>query len=449
MMNVERLHTPIPGQPLIELRGVSRRFEKRTERHRSLQELFIRLFQRSSIQVDEFWPLKDVSLSIHAGDSLGVIGPNGSGKSTLLKLITGILQPTEGELCVRGRLSSLLELGAGFQPDLTGRENIYLNGSIYGLSRSEMNRRLPDIIRYAELGEFIDTPVKHYSSGMYVRLGFAIAIHTQPDILLVDEVLAVGDVSFQHKCLNSIYQFRKNGGTLVLVSHDMTAIQNICNRAIWIEDGRIQAEGKPTDVVMAYLESMATREEEAQNQAEAPKADSGPGQRWGNGKIQITQVELCGDDGTPRSVFVTGEPLQIRLHYRSREPIQAPIFGVALHHENGVHIAGPNTRFSGVHIPQVEREGIVTYRIPRLPLLEGTYTVSVAVVNETDTEIFDYHDRRYPFRVFPGRRRDGYGLISLEGAWEVSTGTSAWPTASVEEPLHTLADSAAHSRSSH
>ncbi len=436
MMKVERLHGPIPGQPLVELRRVSRRFEKRTERHRSLQELFIRLFQRSSIQVDEFWPLRDVSLSIHPGDSLGVIGPNGSGKSTLLKLITGILQPTEGELYVRGRLSSLLELGAGFQPDLTGRENIYLNGSIYGLSRAEMNRRLPDIIRYAELGEFIDTPVKHYSSGMYVRLGFAVAIHTQPDILLVDEVLAVGDVSFQHKCLNSIHTFRQNGGTLVLVSHDMTAIQSICNRAIWIEDGRIQAEGKPTDVVMAYLGSMASREEAARSLQESP----GPGtsQRWGSGKIQITQVELCGGDGRPRSVFVTGEPLQIRLHYHSAELVKAPIFGVALHHENGVHIAGPNTRFSGVHIPQVEREGVITYRIPRLPLLEGTYAVSVAVVNETDTEIFDYHDRRYPFRVFPGRRRDGYGLISLEGAWEVSAGTSTQPIAQAGEPLHSL-----------
>ena len=260
-MTVIRSHTVQPGEPLIELRHVARRFIKRLERGRTLQELFIRLFgKRGHTHSDEFWPLRDVSLTVGEGDCIGVIGPNGSGKSTLLKLITGILPPTSGDLVVRGRVSSLLELGAGFNGDLTGRENIYLNGSIYGLDRAAMDARLDDIIAYAGLGDFIDTPVKHYSSGMFVRLGFAVAIHTDPDLLLVDEVLAVGDAVFQHRCMDSIYSLRRQGKTLLLVSHDLQTIQSLCNRAIWIEDGLIAAEGAPGDVIMAYLHQMAELE---------------------------------------------------------------------------------------------------------------------------------------------------------------------------------------------
>ena len=225
-----------------------------------MQELFIRLFRGSKPPKDEFWPLNDFTLAVSPGDCIGVIGPNGSGKSTLLKLVTGILEPTEGDMLVAGRLSSLLELGAGFQADLTGRENIYLNGSIYGLSRAEIDERIDRIIDYAELGEFIDTQVKHYSSGMYVRLGFAVAIHTEPDLLLVDEVLAVGDIAFQRKCLTSIYQFRNRGGTLLFVSHDLSTIQSICNRVVWLEDGHIQAEGNAIDVIMQYQRHVAAEE---------------------------------------------------------------------------------------------------------------------------------------------------------------------------------------------
>ncbi|MCB0074309.1 MAG: ABC transporter ATP-binding protein, partial [Caldilineaceae bacterium] len=226
-----------PRQPLVQLKNVSKRFRIHRERQRSLQESFIRLFRREHRPQDYFWPLRDVSFSVYPGESVGLVGHNGSGKSTLLKLITGILEPTEGQIQVNGRLSSLLELGAGFHPDLTGRENIFLNGAIYGLSRKEMHARLGSIIDFAELHDFIDTPVKHYSSGMYVRLGFAVAIHAEPDLLLVDEVLAVGDAAFQHKCLDAIQAFRRRGGTLLMVSHDLGSIQNICNRAIWLEKG--------------------------------------------------------------------------------------------------------------------------------------------------------------------------------------------------------------------
>jgi ABC-type polysaccharide/polyol phosphate transport system ATPase subunit len=431
-MTVLRTPTHRPGEPLVVLHGVSRRFEKRLERSRSLQELFIRLLGRRARSGDEFWPLRDISLTVGRGDCVGVIGPNGSGKSTLLKLITGILAPTAGDLAVRGRVSSLLELGAGFHPDLTGRENIFLNGSIYGLSRREMNDRLEDIIAYAGLGDFIDTPVKHYSSGMYVRLGFAVAIHTDPDLLLVDEVLAVGDIAFQNKCMESIYRFRRAGGTLLLVSHDLNTVQTLCTRALWIEDGRIAAEGHPADVVMAYKQHMAAHVEA---QPAAPLRPEG--WRWGTGEVQITAVETCDAAGRPTPSFITGDDLVIRLHYCSPARVEQPIFGLAIHHQNGTQLFGPNTRFNALEIPFVEGVGVLRYTIPNLPLLEGQYTLSVAVVNETDTATFDYHDRAYSFRVVASPLRAGYGLVQMAGVWqhERAAQTPPTPPAPAEDAL--------------
>lgn len=415
-MSVLRTHHLAPGEPLIELNHVARRFTKKLDRGRSFQDLFVRLFRRRS-SVDDFWPLRDLSLTVNPGDCIGVIGPNGSGKSTLLKLITGILPPTHGDVVVRGRVSSLLELGAGFQNDLTGRENIYLNGSIYGLSRAEMTQRLNKIIDYAGLGDFIDTPVKHYSSGMYVRLGFAVAIHTDPDLLLVDEVLAVGDVHFQNRCMESIYRFRHAGGTLLLVSHDLGTIQSLCNRALWIDDGLVAAEGAPADVVMAYKHHMADLEE--RQKGNSPQERVGDGQRWGTREVEITAVELCSDSGLPRTTFNTGEPLTIRLHYRCAQPIERPVFGFGISHQNGVHIFGPNTKFAALPIEQLRGSGVISYTLPELPLLEGQYTLSVAAVNDTDTMTFDYHDRAYNFRVAYSPLRAGYGMVQLHGEWQL------------------------------
>jgi ABC-type polysaccharide/polyol phosphate transport system ATPase subunit len=390
---------------------------------------------RRNVTEEDFWPLRDVSFRLDRGESLGVIGPNGSGKSTLLKLITGILTPTHGEMIVNGRICSLLELGAGFQPDLTGRENIFLNGSIYGLSRQEMNARVESIIEFAELGDFIDTPVRHYSSGMYVRLGFAVAIHTDPDLLLVDEVLAVGDQSFQHKCMSAIQEFRNGGGTLLLVSHDLSAIQAICHRAIWLEEGLVQSAGAPTDVVMDYMRDQARREEEAQRARQAeeraqrlaageepPPADEDidePG-RWGSGRVRITQVELCNAGGQEAYAFGSGEPLVVRLHYHAPQPVVRPVFGLAVYHETGVHLSGPNTKFGGLEIPAVKGSGVITYRIPCLPLLAGRYKVSVAVVDGGDDETLDYHDRLYEFQVYPSSG-ERYGFVTLGGAWQVES----------------------------
>lgn len=431
-MTVVRNSACQPGEPVLELRHVARRFIKRRERNRSFQDKFIRLLSRRNVEQEDFWPLRDVSFRLERGQSLGVIGPNGAGKSTLLKLITGILVPTHGEMFVNGRICSLLELGAGFQPDLTGRENIFLNGSIYGLNRQQMNERLDSIIAFAELGDFIDTPVRHYSSGMYVRLGFAVAIHTDPDLLLVDEVLAVGDQSFQHKCMSAIQRFRDGGGTLLLVSHDLDAIQAICQQAIWLESGLIQSEGHPTNVVMHYLREQARREEEkavsAGTSDEALRIDA-PG-RWGSGKVRITQVELIDGSGQATTTFAGGDTLTVRLHYLAPRRIENPIFGLAVYHENGAHVTGPNTHFGGLDIPAIEGTGVVTYEVLRLPLLAGLYRLSAAVVNGSDNETFDYHDRLYDFQVFPDSRNERYGLVTLGGAWRFEQLTTAEPVSS-------------------
>jgi ABC-type polysaccharide/polyol phosphate transport system ATPase subunit len=414
-MSVFRTHVVKPGEPLIELRHVARRFTKKLDRGRSFQDLFVRLLRRPRSSRDEFWPLRDLTLTVNQGDCIGVIGPNGSGKSTLLKLITGILPPTRGDVVVRGRVSSLLELGAGFQHDLTGRENVYLNGSIYGLSRAEMTQRIDQIIAYAGLGDFIDTPVKHYSSGMYVRLGFAVAIHTSPDLLLVDEVLAVGDVHFQNRCMESIYRFRHAGGTLLLVSHDLGTIQSLCNRALWIDDGVVAAEGAPADVVMAYKQHMADLEEA--EKGDAPHQRVGDGQRWGTLEVEITGVELCSNQGSARTTFNTGDTLTIRLYYSCHQSVERPVFGFGISHQNGVHLFGPNTKFAALQIDRLSGSGAITYTIPNLPLLEGQYTLSVAVVNDTDTVTYDYHDRAYNFRVAYSPLRAGYGMVQLPGTW--------------------------------
>lgn len=401
--------------PLIHLSHVSKRFTLRREVNRSFQQTFIHLLQRKKDERQRFWALQDVSFDVMPGDCFGIIGPNGSGKSTLLKLITGILEPTSGDIAVKGRVASLLELGAGFHPELTGRENIFLNGSVYGLTRRQMQDRVEDIIEYAELGDFIDVPIKHYSSGMYVRLGFAVAIHSDPDVLLVDEVLAVGDASFQHKCLDSIQQFRATGGTLVFVSHDLSSVQALCNNAIWLEHGEVRAAGSPLNVSMSYVNHVADEAEEKAGTAHLERPEEG--HRWGSGRTEIRRVSLCDGTGHERKVFTTGEPMEIRLDYTVHAGAEDPVFGLAIHHQNGVHVCGPNTQFDGLAIPNTPGNGQITYRVPKLSLLEGGYLLSVAAVDGGDSEVYDYHDRVYSFRVSPGRERERYGVVTLGGAW--------------------------------
>lgn len=398
---------------------VSKYFVLKEDRATSFRELMVNLFRRQDrSEEDWFWVLRDVSFELEAGKTIGFIGANGAGKSTLLKLIAGILEPTSGEIRTSGRIGALLELGAGFHPDLTGRENVYLNGSILGMGRSEIAERFDEIVAFSELEEFIDMPVKHYSSGMYVRLGFSVAVNTEPEVLLVDEVLSVGDVSFQRKCMERIADLRRRGVTIVLVSHGLETVQNFCDEAIWLEDGRIEAQGDATDVAMAYRAAMAKKHTRRGQRQESEEEDDA--RRWGTGEVQITDVELYDGQGQLETTFATGDPMEIRLRYQASKRVEAPVFGVAIHHQNGAHICGPNTKQFGLEIPAVEGEGVVRYRIPELNLLEGSYLLSAAVVDGATSETYTFHDRLYPFRVYQGDCRELYGLVSLKGVWEIS-----------------------------
>jgi len=396
----------------IKFDKVSKKFSSHRERSRSFQETFVNIFRRNNRpKAAEVWVLDDASFEIEAGESVALVGPNGTGKSTTLKLITGILYPNAGQIDIVGRVGALLELGAGFHPDLTGRENIFLNGSVLGLSQAEIVRKLDDIIAFSELEAFMDMPVKHYSSGMFMRLGFSIAVYTDPDILLVDEVLAVGDAHFQRKCLDRIDRLKEQGVTIVLVSHNLGDVRRICERAIWMEGGRIIADGPTESVVRQYLwhsyeqdtvEAVATLEK-----------------RWGSGKARIEQVRFLNGQGKESSIFDTGDTLTIEIHYHAFEQLEQPVFGVGIHRSDGTHITGPNTKFAGYDISVIEGRGLVRYTVSNLPLLEGTYLVSLSISDRHIVEMFDYHEQMHPFQVLPSFHKR-YGLMTLNGEFHHS-----------------------------
>ncbi len=400
------------GKTLIRFDAVSKKYVIHHERARSFQELALSLFRRDEGATEEFWALRDVSFTVEQGETVGIVGSNGAGKSTLLKLISRIIEPTSGRVDVQGRVGALLELGAGFHPDLTGRENVFLNGSILGLSRVEIQRKMDDIVAFAELERFIDIPVKFYSSGMYVRLGFSVAVHTAPEVLLVDEVLAVGDQNFQHKCLERILEMQQQGVTICFVSHGLGTVRQLCSQAVWLDEGVVRAAGEVDDTVSAYLRHAATEED-----ARSEPAVSENEQRWGTGEVEVVSVSFLDDKGRERRVFRVGEPWTVRLHYQSSQRIKSPVFGLAVFRNDGLHICGPNTKIGNLEIPFVEGEGDVWYRVDGLPLMEGTYAVTVAVHNEADTVMYDFHDRLYTFKVRQVDEGECYGLVSLKGEW--------------------------------
>jgi lipopolysaccharide transport system ATP-binding protein len=404
---------PFVTEPIIVFDHVSKTFDLHRSRSRSFQELLVNFghWRQPRIQ-DDLNALQDVSFAIGRGETVGFIGANGAGKSTLLKLIARILEPDSGTVAVHGRVGALLELGAGFHPELTGRENVYLNASIMGLNRREVDRRFDEIVAFSELDRFIDVPVKHYSSGMYVRLGFAVAVNMEPEILLVDEVLAVGDAAFQRKCFERIDRMRADGVTLLFVSHSADAVRTHCTRAVWLDAGTVKADAAAESVVQRYS-TYAWEKDEGQLRAEN-------GTRWGTGRVKITQVQLLSKDGEETQLFETGEPLTVVMHYQAQERVEQPVFGLAIHRSDGIHITGPNTHLGGLQIHAVEGVGEVSYCVDMLPLLGGAYAVSVAVVDTVYSETYDYHDRLYPFRVRPVEDAEQYGLVTLGGRWKCS-----------------------------
>jgi ABC-type polysaccharide/polyol phosphate transport system ATPase subunit len=380
-----------------------------------------------ALRPDEtFEALKGVSFDVGAGRTFGIIGRNGSGKSTMLKLIAGIGKATSGTILVNGRISALIELGAGFHPEISGRENVFINGMMLGQSRREMARRFDDIVRFAEVEDFIDAPVKTYSSGMYMRLGFAVAIHVDPDILLVDEVLAVGDEAFTHKCLDKFAEFRRRGKTVLLVTHTLDMVSRFCDDALWLDHGLVRAHGDPKRVIDAYRLDVARVEDAVLS---APSPESRPADlqspipdsrspisdlgspspepedmfrategRWGSREAEIVRVQLIGADGTPAHVFRSGESMEIRLDVRAERPLMDFVVGVGIFSADGVCCYGTNTLAEGATAGEIAGDGQVCFAIENLDLVEGTYKLDVAVHRENGAS-YDYHRLLYTFRV--------------------------------------------------
>jgi ABC-2 type transport system ATP-binding protein len=352
---------------------------------------------------DEFWALKDIEFEIPFGSTFGIIGSNGSGKSTLLKCLAGILSPDKGSVSCNGRMAALLELGAGFHPDLSGRENIYLNGAILGMSRSEIDRKLEEIIDFSGLDKFVDTPVKNYSSGMVVRLGFAIATNVDPEILIIDEVLAVGDESFQHRCHEKIETFRQEGRTIILVSHGLMEVAQLCSTVAWLEKGAIQEIGPSYEVISKYS---------GQSHNAAPKIEGEIGERWGSHEAEITRAEFVDVDG----VLKTGEPISLQIDYTAHMPIKEPVFGIRFTHLHGTNVWGSNTKRMGFQPATLNNSGTITLTIPELPILAGTYDLTVALSDQHETYEYDHWERRVRFDVVQYNSFDE-GLIQIEANW--------------------------------
>lgn len=403
----------------------------------------------SDLRPEETFPaVRGVSFAVPAGTTYGVIGRNGSGKSTMLKLVAGITKPTSGEVRVQGRISALIELGAGFHPEISGRENIFINGIMLGLTKREITRRFDEIVEFAELQDFIDAPVKTYSSGMYMRLGFAVAIHVDPDVLLVDEVLAVGDEGFTHKCLDKFAEFRRRGKTILLVTHSLGLVERFCDEALWLDAGEARGVGDPRRVVAAYITDVQKGEERelaagdakareaAAAGAGAPAAVEAPGAgaagqpaqppedmfqategRWGSREVEITSVEFLGEDGGTGHIFQTGERVSIRLGVRAASPVADFVFGIGVFNAEGICCYGTNTSIEQFQPDELAGEGHVAITLDGLDLVDGTYKLDVAV-HRQDGVPYDYHRLLYSFRM-KSRVRD-VGIYRPRHHWTFS-----------------------------
>ncbi|HEY8468159.1 MAG TPA: ABC transporter ATP-binding protein [Longimicrobiales bacterium] len=406
----------------LEITGLSKRYQLgQSASPDNIREVIAGWFRRprnrEKNQRKTLWALRDVSFSVAEGEVLGVVGRNGAGKSTLLKLLSGITHPTAGEIRVRGRVASLLEVGTGFHDELTGRENIYLNGSILGMPKREIDAKLDQIVDFAGVHDFIDTPIKRYSSGMKLRLGFAVAAHLDPDILLVDEVLAVGDAEFQKKCLNAMDDLRSGGRTVLFVAHNMAAIENLCSRTMWIDAGRIRMDGPTHDVVQAYMASFATTQ---QGSADLEAIES----RHGNGDGRFTRIEFLDMDGRPLPVIRSGDRLRIRLHYRAYKRLRDLVVGINIHTDLGALLTASNNWATGDDIPYVEPgDRYVDWVVDLLNLQPGRYYLSLWLGRwdnphdvlkncvAIDIESADYYGS--------GRGIDSrFGLIFMPCRWE-------------------------------
>ncbi len=404
----------------IRLRGVSRTFRVLHERNLTLKETALR---GRRVDATTRWAVRDVDLDVAPGEAIGIIGQNGSGKSTLLKMLAGIIPPTRGTVELGGSVAAMLELGAGFHPDFTGRENVFMNGSIHGLSERRIADQLEAIVDFSELEEFIDMPVRTYSSGMQMRLAFAISSHVNPDVLLLDEVLAVGDEAFQRKCYSRIFDFRRGGGTLVFVSHDPGAVERVCDRAILLEDGVMVAGGPTDEVLRTYHRHLASSETEAETPTadEAAAQDDDDPRVWGTRDVAvISDVRLLGANG-PTERFVAGDPLTLEIDIDAREPIRRPNVGIAIVTDDGTLCFGSNTRLDEFDVDVVHGRATFRCHVRALHLHEGRFAVTVGLASSDELTTYHWLDRWKEFSVFS--RHAGVGLVEAEMGWELTTGT--------------------------
>ena len=416
----------------IVAKNLSKQFRIPHERKITVYQHIAGIFHGGSFSYEVFDALSDISFTIKHGETFGIIGPNGSGKSTLLKILAGVLYPDSGSVQVNGKIAPFLELGVGFHPDLSAKENIYLYGAIMGLSKREIASKYDEILEFAELERFESMKLKNFSTGMTVRLAFSTAIQTDPNILLVDEVLSVGDESFQRKCSEKINEFRKDGKTIVLVSHGLGTVTQLCERSILLDHGKVNSEGYSENVVNDYrigIYEQLKRKEQAEKNRESSdqiiagmdqesdqirsgvgSSEKNPVTRWGSHEIEITNVKIFDESGVERSFFKTGEKIQIQLTYFAKMLIVNPTFGVAIFRDDGVYVYGSNTHVDGISFGMLEGEGCVSLRYDEMTLLNGTFFIDVAIY-DTVGMAYDYLKHQYSFKVYDDTGNEGISMM--------------------------------------
>jgi ABC-2 type transport system ATP-binding protein len=393
-----------PGTIVAE--NVSRRFRVHPQRHVTLKEAIVR---RRHLRAVDVWALRDASFRIEPGESVGFLGRNGSGKTTLLRLLAGVFRPTSGRITVAGRVGSLLELGAGFHHEFTGRDNIYLSASIYGLRKKEVDRRFDSILEFSELERFIDLPVRTYSAGMYMRLGFSVAVNVDADVLLLDEVFAVGDEAFQRKCVNRILEFRQQGKTIAFVSHSGPAVERMCDRAILLRQGVVEYDGETGEALRRYQKLLAGEED--------PEERAAGLREWGSGEARVTDVRLEGPDGEIRDSFSAGDPLVLRMGVETRKAIRPPLLAIELRDLSGA-LLGRSDRALGEVGWDGEGRAEVRFEVERLPLVEGRFQFNLFLTDPVEGRRYHTMERAAEFAVLP--HGDARGFFLFEGDWSLA-----------------------------
>jgi ABC-type polysaccharide/polyol phosphate transport system ATPase subunit len=392
--------------PAIRVESLWKNFRLYHERNRYIKAAMLR---GRRARYEEFWALQDVNLTVEKGATVGVIGSNGSGKTTLLKCLTGIYTPERGSISVEGNLAALLELGAGFHPELSGTENIYLNGSIMGMSKKEIDNKFDSIVEFAGLEQFIDTPVKNFSSGMTVRLGFSIATHVEPEVLLIDEILSVGDQAFQRKSTEKIEQFRRDGRTILVVSHSLGLVQQLCDTVVWLEKGHVKMIGPAAEVIAEYT---------GNTYGNFARDDASSKTRWGSGDAQITQVTMLDTNDQPVDTLSSGAELRIRMELNSHIRIESPVLRVQLESMSGDLVWSTSTQRGTATLRLLDGPATAVLHLPSLPLAEGTYYLSVSITDATGATEFDHCQHWAKIHITGGQPNDG-GVVAIPSTWSI------------------------------